>query len=268
MRKFCFSSIMLLTLLFALTNIAGAAVKVAPESIGVGLNFSGSTVTVTGAAPAGSEICIRVTSSPVRVPLNRQGKVAGFWMSVEKAVIEGVPKVYQVYTSSSLKNFPESLRQNLNGYQDATVNAKVTEKKEEGERSLSAGEAQPFLTSLVDMYRKKGLYAVHEGKVEVANGRFTARIAVPAGTPQGKIDINAFAFKGGQVIARENTSFTVESTGMVRWLRVLSGTDGPVYGGVSVMIALFAGLVVGMSFAFLDRLLAKGRADGAGAHAH
>jgi hypothetical protein len=255
-------------MLFALTSVAGAAVSVAPESIGVGLNFSGSTVTVTGAAPVGSEICIRVTSPPVRVPLNRQGKVAGFWMSVQKAVIEGMPKVYQVYTSSSLQEFPESLREDLKGYRNAMVNAKVTEKKGEGERSLSAGEAQPFLTSLVDLYRKKGLYAVHEGKVEVANGRFTARIAVPAGTPQGKIDVNAFAFKGGQVVVQDSTSFTVESTGLVRWLRVLSGTDGPVYGGVSVMIALFAGLVVGMSFAFLDRLLGKDQAGGAGAHAH
>jgi hypothetical protein len=257
----------LLSLVFCVfATAAEAAMMVKPEVIGVNLNFSGTSVTVTGKARG--DVCLQVTSSPVRVSLNRQGKVDGFWMSVQKTVVEGVPKLCQFYTSSSLEALPASLRQEIAGYRNALTGAKVIERKGEKERVLTPNEAQPFLASLVKLYEKRGLYGVHEGKVKVENGRFTAQVAVPPGTPQGDIHVTAFFFKDGRVIAREETTFTVESLGLVHWLRLLSGTNGPVYGGIAVMIALFAGLAVGMAFGFLDRLLGKGQAGGSGAHTH
>jgi hypothetical protein len=267
MRRFYWLPV-LPVLLLAFTSVAGATVTVKPDRIGVELNFSGTTVTVTGTVPAGCGVCLRVTSLPVRVPLNRQGKVAGFWMSVQKTIVEGVPKVYQIYTSSRLEDLPASLREELTGYRDALAGGRVTEREGEKHRLLSLKEAQPFVAALVKLYEKKGLYAVHEGEVEVENGRFTARVAVPAGTPQGKVRVTGFFFKNGRVVAQEEASFTVESRGLVRWLRLLSGTNGPVYGGVAVMVALFTGVAVGMAFGFLDKLFGKGGVSDAGTHAH
>lgn len=268
MRKCCMSLVSSCILLLVVINAACAEISAKPGSVRVGLGFSGSTVTVTGTVPAGSEVCLRVTSPPVRVPLNRQGKVAGFWMSVQKTIIEGVPKLYHVYTSLSVEDLPVSLREQIIGYQDATTNAKVTEKREGEECVLPAGEAQPFVKSLVELYQKKGLYAVHESKIKVENGRFTAKITVPVGTPQGNINLTTFFVKNGRVVAQKETSFDVQSVGLVRWLRQLSGTDGPVYGGLAVMVALFAGAAVGMAFSFVDRLLGKGQESGEHAHAH
>ncbi|MEW6448520.1 MAG: TIGR02186 family protein [Bacillota bacterium] len=268
MRKWCISIIPSFVLLFAVINAACAEIGARPESVKVGLGFSGSIVTVTGTVPAGSDVCLRVISPPVRVPLNRQGKVAVFWMSVQKTIVEGVPKLYHVYTSSSVKDLPVSLRKQIIGYRDATVQAKVTEKKEGEEYVLPAGEAQPFVKSLVELYEKKGLYAINEGKIKIENGRFTADVAVPVGTPQGRIEVTSFFIKNGRVVAQKETSFDVQSVGLVRWLRQLSGTDGPVYGGLAVMIALFAGAAVGMAFSFIDRLFGKGRESGEHAHAH
>lgn len=263
-----FRLLMLLALLFGFVPVAKAAITVKPERVGVNLNFSGSSVTVTGKVPARSKVYLRITSPPVRTMLNRQGKVAGFWMSVQKTEIEGVPKVYQVYTSSSLRDLPPALRREIAGFRGALTAAKVTEKNGEEKRLLPPEEAQPFLAAIVGLYKKKGLYAVHEGAVKVENDRFTVKVLVPPGTPQGKINVTALFFKDGQVVAQEETSFTVESLGLVRWLRLLSGTNGPVYGGVAVMIAIFAGLAVGMAFGFLDRLLGRSQTGGSSAQTH
>ncbi|MCL6558600.1 MAG: TIGR02186 family protein [Firmicutes bacterium] len=257
----------LLVLLLGHAAVAPANILVEPDNIGVKLNFSGTTVTVTGTAPPGSDVCLRVTSPPVRVPLNRQGKVAGFWMSVQKTVVEGLPKVYHVYTSSKLDGFQGSLS-GIFSYKDAMSGARVIEKRGEEHRTLSTAEAQPFVKALVEIYKKKGLYAVHEGKVKIENGRFTAQVEVPAGVPQGDINVTAFVLKNGRVLDRQETSFTVKSAGVVHWLRYLSGTDGPVYGGLAVMIALFTGVAIGMAFGVLDRLMGKGQTGGSGAHAH
>lgn len=253
---------------FLWTSTSWASISVAPDVVGIGLDYSGATVTVTGKVPAGSQVYLRVTSPPVRVPLNRQGKVAGFWMSVQKTVVEGVPKLYQVYTSDKLTELPPSMQKEIEGYHDALSRAKVVEVQGEKHRLLSPAEATPFTAALASLYEKKGLFAVREKSISVRNGEFTAHLSVPVGIPQGKIQVAVFAVKDGRVVSTQEGSFTVQSKDLVYWLRILSGTNGPVYGGLAVMIALFAGVTVGMVFSWIDRLLGKGATGGMETHAH
>ncbi|MGO0122906.1 TIGR02186 family protein [Desulfothermobacter acidiphilus] len=238
---------------------AQAAVEVVPGKVGIGLNFAGDKVTVVGSAPEGSEVYVEVLSPPVKVPVNELGRVGPFWLNKEKVEIKGVPKFYQVYTSCPLDQLPTALREELEGYSKAFRAAQVYDTTGENKRLLSSQEAQPFLQFLAQEYQSKGLYAVRAGAVKLEGGRFQVTVEVPPGTPQGNIQVTAHLLKNGQVIARETTSFQVESQGLVRWLRVLAGTDGPVYGGLAVMLAIVAGLAVGMGFGMLDRLLGIGR---------
>lgn len=250
------------------TSAAWANITVVPDTVAIGLNYSGTAVTITGKVPEGSQVYLRVTSPPVRVLLNRQGKVAGFWMSVQTTVVEGVPKVYQVYTSCKLTELPASLREEIEGYHDALARAKVVEEKGEKECLLPPAEAKPFIAALASLYEKKELFAVREKSVALSNGNFKAQVSVPVGIPQGKIQVTVLAVKDGEIVGNQKGSFTVRSEGLVYWLRLLSGTNGPVYGGLAVMIALFAGVAVGMVFSWIDRILGKGATGGVETHAH
>ncbi|RDV81198.1 TIGR02186 family protein [Ammonifex thiophilus] len=238
--------------------LPASALEVSPDKVGIGLNFAGDKVTVTGALPAGCNVYVEVLSPPVKVPVNRLGHVGPFWLNKQKAEIKGVPKLYQVYTSCPLSQLPPALREELEGYQKAFRKAEVYDTTGEEKRLLDRQAALPFLQFLAQEYQNKGLYAVREGAVKVTDGHFQVTVDVPPGTPQGEIQVTAHFVKNGQVVGREATSFRVESRGLVRWLRVLAGTEGPVYGGMAVMLAIIAGLGVGMGFGLLDRLLSFG----------
>ncbi|WP_353961300.1 TIGR02186 family protein [Desulfofundulus salinus] len=86
--------------------------------------------------------------------------------------------------------------------------------------------------------------------------------------PAGENSSNGTRRKSGKVVGSQEGSFTVRSEGLVYWLRLLSGTNDPVYGGLAVIIALFAGVAIGMVFSWIDCILGKGATGGVETHAH
>ncbi|MEW5763171.1 MAG: TIGR02186 family protein [Bacillota bacterium] len=250
---------------------AGAlTVRVAPELVSVNLGYHGREVLLEGEAPPGADVYVKVVSAPVRATLSQKGRVLGFWMNVRKVSVEGLPKLYQLYTPGTLADAPPVLRREgfTADYADARRAARVTEQTGNADRLLPTAAADPFVASLVQMYERKGLYAIGERAVQTRNGRFRVLINVPVGVPQGEIRAQVYAVRAGHLVAVSQTGFRVRSAGLVRQLRVLSGTDGPVYGSLAVLIALFAGALIGIFFDWLRRFLARGGTGNATIEAH
>lgn len=247
----------------AMAGAENLDLNLSPDQINIGLNFKGASLEISGNAPAGSDIYLRVESPPGTVALNRKGKVGPLWMTVENVQAENMPKIYEILSSSSLAGISPKAQDRMeigSGYSYLKEHARVTKKLEEGKEELSPGESGDFLDGLINIYEKKGYYKIGEGALQVDNGRFRANVQLPSGIPPGQTKITAYAVKGDQVVASMETPLQVNSIGLVGWVRTEATTNGPFYGLIAVIVALLVGLTVGTLFS-LGRN--KGATDGA-----
>jgi len=248
-----------LMFLFSFTNQGIAAenkLTISPDKVEVGLNFKGTTLNISGSVPENAGVYIKVSSPNDSIlDLSKKGKVSLFWMNVENTSVTKVPKLYQVLSSRPLSDLTEDLQEKLGINQNFSAvfqAAEVDRHSESGPVKLEKSEAKEFISSLVTIYKKAGLYGINESAVQVNDGRFNARLQLPANIPQEKCNVTVYFIKGGEVIGTSNESFNVETVGIVKWLNNEAIYDGPSYGFLSVIIALMVGAAIAFLFIILE----------------
>lgn len=248
-----------LIFLFSFASQGKAAenkLTVSPDKVEVGLNFKGTTLNISGSVPDNAEVYIKVSSPNDSIlDLSKKGRVSLFWMNVENTSVTKVPKLYQVLSSGRLSDLTEELQDKLgidHNFSDVYQAAEVSKHSESGSVRLEKSQAKEFISSLVNIYKKAGLYGLNESIVQVKDGHFNASLQLPANIPQEKCNITVYFIKGGKIIGTSNESFNVETVGIVKWLNNLAIYDGPSYGFMSVMIALIVGAAIAFLFIFLE----------------
>ncbi|MGQ9532708.1 MAG: TIGR02186 family protein [Desulfotomaculales bacterium] len=248
----------------------GLRVDLQPDEVRVGLTFRGQQVQVGGQAPPGSDLYVRVTSSPgSTVNLNRKGRIGPLWMNVEHVWVEGMPRLYQVFTSAPLARLTPELEERLGidaDFRQVEARARVWQREAGRRVPLAADRADEYKRALTDIYLKRGLYAVHEGAVRIEpDGRFAFTLPVPRNVPQSDLEVHVYAVQDGVLVDAGQATLQVRSVGVVGWARRQAAANGVFYGIVSVVIALVSGLAVAMTFQALDRLLARRPVEARGA---
>ena len=210
--------------------------------------FKGAELLVFGAIqyPRGSVpdeppgLAIVVRGPPVPITVRKKARVAGVWINTTSVRFETAPGFYAVATSAPIAKL---------------VDERTAAIHEIGVRSLqlspasgnSPEETSEFERGLIDLRRRAGLYAEHEGEVGVTeNVLYRARIAIPSAVPVGNYVAQIFLIRRGEVLARSETPITIDKSGFERFIYVAAQRFSLAYGVVAVMLALFAGWIAGL----------------------
>ncbi|HAG06764.1 MAG: transmembrane protein [Clostridia bacterium 62_21] len=254
--------------LFTPLAVAAPAVTVEPNTINVGIDFTGAQTTVKGTVPEGAQVIIKASAPGHPIGLSKKGRVGGLWMTVESVTVDGMPGFYQVLTSAELSAMPPEVVREAGVDPDfaaLTAMARVTAKHEEQTVVLEAAAAEDYARGLIDINRQKGLYSIREGAVSVNGDRFEAVLDIPAAVPRGDIKIEVLAVgPDGTVSALEPQVLKVASIGLVKGLGEMARTNPVAYGLLAVAIALTTGLVIANLFKYLQKLIFKD--EGVSAH--
>ncbi len=238
---------------------AGVTVDVEPKQIDVGLDFTGQTVEISGTVPPGSNVLITLASPARSVNLSRKGKAGFLWMNVAKAEVEGIPKMYQIYTSGKIGDLPPALQAKTGVDPEfRTVRNACTVKEISGnrERILKGEEGKEYFDALVKMYRQDHLYVVGEGAVRTNGNRFQVSVPLPPAVAFGETLVSVYAVdaKNREILGEGKGSFTVRAVGLAGLERSAAKTNGPLYGMLAIYLALAAGLIIDLLFNYLNKL--------------
>ncbi|MEW6276846.1 MAG: TIGR02186 family protein [Bacillota bacterium] len=238
---------------------AGVTVAVAPKEIDVGLDFRGQAVELTGTVPEGSDVFIKVVSPARNVNLTRKGKAGFLWMNVAQAEVEGIPKMYQIFSSRKINDLPAGLRaemgvdQNFQAVRDA---CRVKEISGNQLRLLAGDAGKEYLDALINLYQRDNLYAVRENAVQKSGNRFRVSVPLPASVAFGETLVSVYAVDvaNGKILGEAKNNFAARPVGLVGLERAMAKTNGPLYGILAIYIALAAGLVIDLLFNYLNKL--------------
>lgn len=192
---------------------------------------------VPRAAP-GLVVVVRGPAEPITV--RKKAKVVGVWMNTQAVRFESAPGFYAVATSEPIADL---------------VDERTAAIWEIGVGSLQlspTGDASPeqvgiFERGLIDLRRRTGLYAEHEGAVTVTqNILYRARIAIPSQVPVGSYTAQIFLIKNGKIIAQSTSPIEIDKSGFERWIYVAAHNHAFAYGLAAVLLALLAGWAAGL----------------------
>ena len=238
---FCFG-LVALTAGTAWTAESGK-LAIQPEVLDIGTFYSGCQVTISGEAPKGEDVVVEVAGPVANGQFDLKGRVGPFWMTNGRAEMDGAPAMYALLLpggrdwqkkASSLGLGLENLRNKI-AIQSATVSP------------------DELFNMFLKLKKSEGLYVVEDNAVAYAaakNGlrRFTAVCHFPRSTAAGNYTIKATEIINGAKGMERSRSFLVDEVGFSRLVYDLATNQRLVYGIMAVVIALFAGAVMGLLF--------------------
>ena len=219
------------------------------DSIHIGVRYSGERIYFFGTLPdPQAALVVKLTSkedSPLKVAI--KGKVLLFWMSVKQYEITGMPPIYKIHTSGPLEEIltPELAKELKIGYESLKDRMGMT---------LLRGESSPddrdmLFEGFLSLKEREDLYRIRQNSIRIAKGRlFEHSFNFPDKAREGEYVIESYAVKDGKVIGASTNVIDVGKIGLTAWLYRKSQHNGVFYGIMAVVIALGAGLLVGIIF--------------------
>ncbi len=224
-----------------------ALLAVTPEEVRADLFFSGALLHVRGTVPEGHQAAVLCTGADGRLNLRRKGRVWGlFWMNTGEVAFDGVPSLYLLTTSAPVAQLaPADVLARLGTGLDALESRAAFEGP--------AADRKALFGELVRLKRGEGLYAVVEGGARLKPGasgmlEVAADLFLPARTPPGEYRVRLLSFQGGGGSVGSETSVVLRQTGFAAFTSRMAQERGLLYGIVSVVVAIAAGMLTGVIF--------------------
>ncbi len=238
-----------LAVLVFMMPAAVLAIQVTPTELTVGTTFNGKDVLVSGEMDTDEDIIVKVTGSASEAEFKQTGKVGGiFWMTVGHLAISNAPSAYFVYLPESISKWRQNNEERWLNLQ-FDYDSLLSQIKIEPEPT----DRQKVFEDFMELKTHDGLYKVVENGVSYENGKdgkkqFHAQIHVPSKMPVAQYQIKVYRIENGKVQGVEQADLSLKETGFPLLISSLAFNHSLVYGVLSVIIAIFAGLFMGIIF--------------------
>ncbi len=227
---------------------AQTTVAISEDNIDIRINYNGSTVNVSGNTENDVDLVIRIDSEYIDEKMMVKDKVGGLlWMNSGKVEFQNVPNLYYLKSSAEVTKIldPGEQKEYGIGYEALAANAVI-------EPPVEPGKAKTLFADFI-RYKEQGkLYSQTVGGVEMeadGNGQsYRAAFEWPYQAPPDDYVITVYAVRDGRVIDSAETGLVVKEVGVEKALTELAQEKGGLYGIAAIIVALAAGLGVGVIF--------------------
>jgi hypothetical protein len=229
----------------AAKDVAGMTVE--PQAIDIGALYNGTTLTAKGSIPADSEAVVRFMGAICELHMKERGKVGGImWMNLASITFKGAPSVCLVSSAVDFK------RLEAQGGASVEVLRLSGLKRSVLIEASGSGHENAF-EEFLKLKQNEGLYREMFGNISYESASegqktFVAEVPIPSRLSPGDYMVELDAVRNGEVIARAEQPVTVKLVGFPALLAGLAFGHAALYGILSTIIALLAGLAIGLVF--------------------
>ena len=228
---------------------------VSARNVAVTSSFNGTEIVIFGAIDGSQQpsaesgfydVIVVVEGVPSRLVVRRKGNVAGLWLNTASATFDNVPSYYAVASTRPIDEIaPEEFR-TLHGV--GLKHLKYTPAVGQS-HPLSSEDIAEYRDAVMRLKRKDGLYLDRPyGVIFTGKSIFRASILLPANVTVGPFDTRVYLFREEKLLSRFTVRLTLEREGLERHLHAFAYRLPMLYGIVTVMIAVGAGLLASTVF--------------------
>jgi uncharacterized protein (TIGR02186 family) len=221
------------------------------SEIQIGLTYKGDRIDFFGVSPApDADLIIRLTAAKSEeIKLSMKGRVGPFWMTVKQYDITGIPFMYKLHANKPIDQIiPKDTQEQLGiGYHTVAKQMKMTLAR----GTPAPGDEQEVFKGLIKIKERANLYRIVEDpeRTKILQGKlFKHYFTFPPAATEGKYLVETFAFVNGRLVGQGKDEITITKVGLEHWFTQTSQNSPAFFGIFSIVVALGAGLGVGMIF--------------------
>lgn len=223
------------------------------HTIDVETDFAGAKVLLFGAIAGGNkdetgappDIVIVVRGPNQKLNVRRKRRVAGIWVNTEGAVFDKVPGYYTTLTNRPIAEIASFHTLGELGIGVSSVKTGLI-LSATGAANPSAGD---YIEAIVRIQQRNKLYQETDGGITlIGKHLFRAEFELPANVPLGGYEADVYLFRSTQLIGQYTTGLTIEKSGVERWIYSLAHEQPLLYGVLSVLAAIAAGMAASAVF--------------------
>ena len=219
--------------------------------IDVGLSYHGDLVHFFGVNPVpNSDLIIRLTAAKSEeLKLSVKGRFGPFWMTVKQYEVTGIPFVFKIHANKPITQIisPAVMEELELGYPAL---------KKKMQMHLIRGTAAPedaelVFQGVIKIKERSNLYNIVEDpeRLKITDGRlFQHYFRFPPAATEGIYLVESFSFVNGELVGYGKDQVEIRKVGLAHWLTYTSQNYAVAYGIMAVLIAIGAGLFVGIIF--------------------
>jgi hypothetical protein len=170
---------------------------------------------------------------------------------VGHAEVKDIPVMYAVLSSAKISNILSPAEQEAAGltadFKEVYDECKCHFEKNPPPNEM-AGLREEYISGLIKIFKEGGLYQNREGAIQVNGCQFRTQFVHPAGAPLGEYKVFCYAVQDGKARLIFQDKFLVKSGALAQWLAYHAQTSPAIYGSLAALIAVAAGLLVGVVF--------------------
>ncbi|NOX32996.1 MAG: hypothetical protein GXP56_04565 [Deltaproteobacteria bacterium] len=220
-----------------------ASLVVTPKTVAVDTFFSGGKLSVSGDIPSADDVIIEVTGKDSKNLFDLKGKMGPFWMTRGKVHIDNVPGLYILLLPEG-RDWGKKIKALGIGF--SRLKSRMT--------TSGPQDIPPEIFKMFIKLKKfQSLYGELKDAVTYAPGsndkkHFTAVLNLPSSIAQGDYTVRATTIANNDVGAVTTREFSVEEVGFIKFVNHMASDRRVLYGVSAVIIALLAGLIMGVVF--------------------
>lgn len=213
--------------------------------IAINTGFTGTKVLLFGATEGEGDVAVVVRGPIDRATVREKDRVAGVWLNHASMKFGGVPGFYAVASSKPLEQLAAP-----NVLERAGIGLKYLQLVPgEDDREAGPEAVTAFRDALIRGLQRDGLYVTDTGQVSFLSGRlFRTRIDFPANVPTGQYQVEAYLFRGGQVVDAQTTPLIVGKVGLGAEIYEFAQGEPALYGLAAIIVAVAAGWLASVVF--------------------
>jgi uncharacterized protein (TIGR02186 family) len=224
-------------------DISARQVQIRYSFTGAQLLLFGAVVYPGGKAPSHPADIVVVLRGPVQPILVREKqKIAGIWMNADSNRFRSAPSFYSVASSRPIGELVDERTSSI--YELGVHNLQLSP----GGGALPEKERR-FEAGLLDLRRRRGLYAESPHGVEITGGvLYRATITIPSQVPVGTYTAETFLVDRGRVLAAATRDIQIDKTGFERFVALAARRHEGLYGLAAVLMSLGLGWAAATAF--------------------
>jgi uncharacterized protein (TIGR02186 family) len=228
---------------------------VSARNVAVTASFNGTEIVIFGAIDGSQQpsaaagyygVIVVVEGVPGRLVVRKKGNVGGLWLNTASATFDNVPSYYAAISTSPIDEIApeEFLALHGIGLQHLKYTPAV------GQRyPLSNEDLKDYRAAILRLKKNEGLYLDRPYGVSfTGKSIFRASIVLPANVTVGPFDTRVYLFREEKLLSRFTVRLTLEREGLERHLHAFAYGLPTLYGIVTVLIAVGAGLLASTVF--------------------
>ncbi len=225
----------------------GVEADLATHHVAVKTDFAGVKVLLFGAIVNQGDVdklalldmIIVVRGPDQKMRIRKKDRVAGLWINQDSATFDAVPGYYATLSTRPVSEIAPSYTLLQNGIGFTSLQGKLILSSS----GFKQGNVKDYAAAVVRVHQSQNLYQQLKGAIDFTGQHlFRAEFELPANVPLGDYTAQVFTFRGGKMIGNYTTNLKIEKSGVERFIYELAHQQPLIYGIISVILALLAGM--------------------------